>query len=473
MIQVMSGRAALLSSCAVSLLVSGCFDFRFDLGSREFTPASPQCVPSELSEGRVEQVDGGVWPPATAAPFPTARCDAARGECDVRRLYGGGGEFLAGSHCLTNAADETLCFGWPRDYSPDGGVAPTEVVRRDVVDVDVGASMRCFRARDGALRCEGYSDFWGVAPSADTIGAGRWLPEWREADGVDAAGLGGTMLCFVRDGVPLCRGYTGWFPYPGSADDAVGVLDEATAVLGLPTTADVAVGTFSACALSIAGEVHCWGANDAGQLGRRNDLGSATPVAIDVPPLRVLRAGVGAYAGIDFAGGVWLWGTLSLARPDEISAVSGTELYCCADADGALGDGCFAPARVDTLPANIVDIGLGREHACALTDDGRVFCWGGNRSGQLGQGDVRPRAEPTEVPLPELIEQLSVTRLGTCVSARDALWCWGDDDQDNLHVGPADRECEGGYMSGGLFSSTSFFPCVLEPRRVLDYPPPA
>jgi len=468
----MCGRVSFFSCCAVSLLLSGCFDFRIPLGSREFTPESPQCVPSELSEGRAEEIGGGSWPPVMAAPFPTARCDAPRGECDVRRLYGGGGEFLAGNHCLTNAVDETLCFGWPRDYSADGGVAPTEVVRRDVVDVDVGASMRCFRTRDGALQCEGYSDVWGVAPHADAMGLGNWLPEWREADGVDAAGLGGTMLCFVRDGVPLCRGHTGLFPYPGSTDDEDGVLNEATAVLGLPITADVAVGTLSACALSIAGEVHCWGANDAGQLGRRNDLGSATPVAIDVPPLRVLRAGVGAYAGIDFAGGVWLWGTLSRARPDEVYSVSGSELYCCADAGGTLGAGCFAPARVATLPANVVDIGLGREHACALTDDGRVFCWGGNRSGQLGQGDVLPRAEPTEVPLPEVIEQLSVTRLGTCVSARDALWCWGDDDQDNLHVGPADRACEGGDTSGGLFRSSTFFPCVLEPRRVLDYPPP-
>ena len=40
---------------------------------------------------------------------------------------------------------------------------------------------------------------------------------------------------------------------------------------------------------------------------------------------------------------------------------------------------------------------LGTNFACALDEDGRVFAWGCNRSGELGVGDLEWRTEPTEV----------------------------------------------------------------------------
>lgn len=38
---------------------------------------------------------------------------------------------------------------------------------------------------------------------------------------------------------------------------------------------------------------------------------------------------------------------------------------------------------------DIADVGLGTSHACALLASGKVFCWGGNGSGQLGNGVVQ------------------------------------------------------------------------------------
>ena len=75
---------------------------------------------------------------------------------------------------------------------------------------------------------------------------------------------------------------------------------------------------------------------------------------------------------------------------------------------------------------NLRDVRVGERHACAVTLDGAVLCWGQNLDGQLGTGDARSRALPTRVPG---IDGVRAVRLGeafTC-ALREAgdVWCWG------------------------------------------------
>ncbi|WP_230467343.1 RCC1 domain-containing protein [Lujinxingia vulgaris] len=108
--------------------------------------------------------------------------------------------------------------------------------------------------------------------------------------------------------------------------------------------------------------------------------------------------------------------------------VSG-RLFCWGDnARGQLGDGTLDPQRVPTRVApacywNRIDIA--GETTCAITIDDQLFCWGDNRFGQLGQGDFEDRPYPVLIPG----EWSSVSVGPDRVCARDNAgdtWCWGN-----------------------------------------------
>ena len=57
-------------------------------------------------------------------------------------------------------------------------------------------------------------------------------------------------------------------------------------------------------------------------------------------------------------------------------------------------------------------VACGRMHTTAITLGGHLYAWGGNAHGQLGLGDVSPRAAPTQVRgLLDRADVLSLNRL--------------------------------------------------------------
>lgn len=48
-------------------------------------------------------------------------------------------------------------------------------------------------------------------------------------------------------------------------------------------------------------------------------------------------------------------------------------------------------------------VSCGARHSAVVTDDGKVFCWGWNKYGQLGLGDVIDRNIPSQVTIEGLI----------------------------------------------------------------------
>lgn len=110
--------------------------------------------------------------------------------------------------------------------------------------------------------------------------------------------------------------------------------------------------------------------------------------------------------------------------------ISRGRVYCWGRNDqGQVGDGTntqrLRPVGV-SLPDPATQIAAGGAHSCALTTRGNVYCWGDNGSGQLGLGHTEDSYRPMPVPLTDAVE-LGLGSQHSCVRTSSArVTCWGD-----------------------------------------------
>jgi len=101
------------------------------------------------------------------------------------------------------------------------------------------------------------------------------------------------------------------------------------------------------------------------------------------------------------------------------------------------------PRRLDLPPA--VRIAAGADHACAMTPDRQVLCWGNNRWGQVGTSGGDPVVTPTVVYAGA--DAVYAGPSATCVTSvvTGALECWGRplDDKDPIQARYSDPEPTG------------------------------
>jgi hypothetical protein len=76
-------------------------------------------------------------------------------------------------------------------------------------------------------------------------------------------------------------------------------------------------------------------------------------------------------------------------------------LFCWGKNDsGQLGNGTtFStswPVQANVIGASVAEVVAGGEHTCARTNDGMLFCWGKNSAGQLGDGTTKPKTTPVQ-----------------------------------------------------------------------------
>src|SRR5262249_24494437 len=82
-------------------------------------------------------------------------------------------------------------------------------------------------------------------------------------------------------------------------------------------------------------------------------------------------------------------------------------------------------ATASTLVFTQVSAGL--NHNCGVTSDGRIFCWGRNDNGKLGDGTTTDRFGPVPVAGSLRFRQVSAGYLDTCaVTTSNRAYCWGD-----------------------------------------------
>lgn len=209
-----------------------------------------------------------------------------------------------------------------------------------------------------------------------------------------------------------------------------GCLPEATRPrAGVPTLDDAGSGGFvalstgreHACALTADGTAYCWGSNEFGQLGVSEGETTCSRGDRDIS-CRTRATAVNTTLKFRkiAAGGVH---TCALALDDRV--------YCWGDnLRGALGEPAL---RRSDVPAPIasasffVDVAAGSEHSCAVRLDGVGACWGENDWGQVGVGSSTLNfGVPVSVSGANRFASISASGERTCARALDGSGlCWG------------------------------------------------
>jgi alpha-tubulin suppressor-like RCC1 family protein len=190
-------------------------------------------------------------------------------------------------------------------------------------------------------------------------------------------------------------------------------------------------GTHTVVFQNISGQVWTWGNNAYGQLGDGTQNASGVPVRVTAKEpgfnnISSVAAGGNHTLALSKGGTVWAWGQ---------------NFY------GQLGNGDniglnqFAPTPV-RISANgnspltgMTAITAGGSHSLALTSDGKVWAWGYNGYGQLGQG--KKNTVDSNIPLPVMSNYSSTRPLtgitmikaggshNVALKADGTVWTWG------------------------------------------------
>jgi alpha-tubulin suppressor-like RCC1 family protein len=202
---------------------------------------------------------------------------------------------------------------------------------------------------------------------------------------------------------------------PGKAQVTVTVdgtaFDFADAVEVVFDFGAVSAGGAHACGM-VRDAIFCWGANDAGQLGRADDQPGR--VESDLSFKQVVAGGSH---------------TCAIAEDDVV--------YCWGDTSSSQFDGAGGPTPVaidDTLA--FASITAGDTHTCGITLDGELYCWGDGTDGRLGSGDESASTTPV------MIGEYSAVTLGTAhtcaLTATDEAFCWGANGAGQLGLDDTD-----------------------------------
>ncbi len=186
--------------------------------------------------------------------------------------------------------------------------------------------------------------------------------------------------------------------------------------------ASVSVGGVHSCAIKTTGRLYCWGSDATGELGDGWPNSER-----DIPT--------------EVSGNATDWASVSAGEQHTCAVKTSGRLFCWGeDYDGALrNDGYLLewniPTQVFGAVTNWASVSAGFRHTCAVKTTGRLYCWGSDYDGRLGNG-----GSDQDQPTPSLVaggatNWASVSAGGGHTCARKTtgrLFCWGWDGRGQL-----------------------------------------
>ena len=295
-----------------------------------------------------------------------------------------------------------------------GGTAdiPVQVAgnRTDWKAVSTGSLHTCALRTSGRLFC------WGSS-SAGRLGTGGGdvsVPTQVAGNRTDwmAPTAGQEHTCALRSSRRLfCWGYNAYGQLGDGTEE-----DRATPRQvkgGWTNWTQVSAGVSHTCARRATGRAYCWGAGGDGQIGDGGESNRTAPtqVAGNRTDWASMAAGYYHSCGRRTTGRLFCWG-------DNPSGQLGI---------GTTGDQRLTPAQVAGSRTDWVAVSTSVEHTCARRSSGRLFCWGNNNDGQVGNGFKIDAGSPTQVSgMSTEWRGVSAGGTHTCaVTSGLRAYCWG------------------------------------------------
>ena len=321
-------------------------------------------------------------------------------------------------------------FAWGQSAQPAGLVGadvgtPRPLPLEGVTAVALGAAHALALAR-GEVWAWGFDDFGqtgdGTAADPREVASPQRVDalRGRTATAIAAAAYASGA---VADG----QAYT-WggntYQHLGLGDTALRTSPQPVASLSgaFSATTALRLGTSHGLAL-VDGRLFSWGYSQYGQLGRDGD--HQLPGPADGLPgaaaVTAIAAG-NSHSAVVAGGALYMWGANSYSQLG----------------DGSVG-AAATPARTAFFAGmEVTGVGLGaNSHGSGAVADGRVYMWGRNNYGQLGDSTITTRRTPTLVPL--LADRnATAVRVGEYHSValvEGEVWTWGRNHMGQLGLG--------------------------------------
>jgi alpha-tubulin suppressor-like RCC1 family protein len=260
--------------------------------------------------------------------------------------------------------------------------------------------------------------------------------------GVSTVEAGGSFTCAVKaDTSAWCwgrndRGQLG----DNTTTDALSPVQ----VVGLGGTgfltgvSDMSVGGSHTCAVKTDTSVSCWGRNDRGQLGDDTTTDRLTPaqvkgaggVGLLTGVLRVTTGGSHTCA-VKADTTMWCWGRNGQGQLGDNTTIDRLSPVQVRDTAGTA-----------YLTGVLIADSSGKESTCAIKTDWSTWCWGNNPRGQVGDGTVTDRLTPVQVVGSSGTGNLGASELlgvggehACAVSNVDVFNCWGGNTRGQIGDG--------------------------------------
>jgi alpha-tubulin suppressor-like RCC1 family protein len=278
--------------------------------------------------------------------------------------------------------------------------------------IAAGHDHNCAILADGNVRCWGLNGTGEVGDRSQPRGDGSW-------GSISVAKFPGPLSMVAANGSTSC----GYVVTSGLLDSRLTAPDDGTVTPVTGSRTDSGV--------------YCWGS----MLG----LPVLEPIRDDGQPQLLLVGGMHYAAGLasPLAGPALTAMTLGL---NQVCVANGAGVACHGIIEGEIQSKTYASLSklvthevcesdgnttlcVSQLEPeiHIAQLVSGTLHTCALSTDGRAWCWGDNSSGELGDGTKTNASEPVAVKVPggASVKAIAAGDRFTCVMTDTDVYCIG------------------------------------------------